>query len=289
MRKPRQLALNISVKPHLRDHRFEEAAVLPAVEIMRLLADAVIKDRPQAPLEQITNARFDRFLTLPAGSQCVEAVAALTPGEDDTMHVALTTRLSSPKTTIKRTLRHAELQFSSGIAAAPLPVDVVSSLEGVSTEIDAARVYRDLIAFGPAFQNLRGRLHLSRDGVLARVAGNPRKGAASDEGIHATAPLGTVFPLDAALQAACVWGQCFAGVVAFPVGIEKRILPAPTDPGEVYLARVIPQMTDQQNLYFDIWIYDQTGRLREVALGVHMQDVSRGRLRPPSWITARAK
>ena len=159
----------------------------------------------------------------------------------------------------------------------------------MATEIEAARVYRDLIAFGPAFQNLRGRLHLSRDGVLARVAGSPRKGTVSDAGIHTASPLGVVFPMDAALQAACVWGQCFAGVVAFPVAIEQRILPAPTNPGEVYLARVKPQMTDSQTLCFDIWIYDQTGRLREVALGVHMQDVSRGRLRPPFWITARAK
>ena len=286
MRKTRQLALAISVKPHLRDHRFEEKAVLPAVEIMRLLADAVANSYPEAQVNQITRARFSRFLMLPTESRPIEAAAVISTGKHNDIHASLVTQLSSRKTTIKRTLRHAELCFSSDIAAAPLPLDVASSLEGPCADIDACRVYPDLISFGPAFQNLRNRLYLSQDGVLARVAGSSREGVAPASGTSVDSPLGAVFPLDAALQAACVWGQRFAEVVAFPVGIEKRILWEPTVSGETYLARVVPHLTEPQVLYFDIWIYDEAARLREAALGVQMQDVSRGRLRPPAWIVA---
>jgi hypothetical protein len=37
-------------------------------------------------------------------------------------------------------------------------------------------------------------------------------------------------------------------------------------------------------LVFDIWIYDGSGNLFEGAYGVHMRDVSAGRMKPPQWI-----
>jgi phosphopantetheinyl transferase len=39
-----------------------------------------------------------------------------------------------------------------------------------------------------------------------------------------------------------------------------------------------------KELLFDIWIYDQDGVFYEAALGVLMEDVSGGRMRPPQWI-----
>jgi len=280
----RRLILDIPLPPYLQDHRFEGTAVLPAVEIMGLLADAAAREYPGVAVNHVRNARFHRFLKIPTQARRMAAVAAITPLKDGSLHTILETRLSSQKTTIRRTLRHAELFFGNDMGVAAPLFDAASSLEGACVELATARVYPDLVRFGPAFQNLRGRLDLSRGGVLARVAGSPREATAAGAG---TAPaLGAVFPLDAALQAACVWGQVFQGVVAFPTGIEKRAVMVPTVPGETYLARVLPQRADAAGLYFNIWIYDQAGRPREAALGVHMQDISRGSLRPPPWIAA---
>lgn len=284
MNATRRLVLDIPLAPYLQDHRFEGTAVLPAVEIMGLLAEAAARKYPGAPITRTRKARFHRFLKVPPQARRMAAVAAITPHRDGGLHAVLETRLSPPKTTIRRTLRHAELCFGGDTGAPPPPFDAASSLAGERVELAADRVYPDLVGFGPAFQNLRGRLELCRGGVLARVTGSPRKAGAAGAG---TAPaLGAVFPLDAALQAACIWGQRFRRVVAFPAGIEKRTVLVPTVPGETYLARVLPQRADTDGLYFDIWIYDRAGRPREAALGVHMQDLSRGRLRPPPWIAA---
>ena len=96
--------------------------------------------------------------------------------------------------------------------------------------------------------------------------------------------MGSPFPLDAAFHAACVWGQRYAQIVAFPIGIEKRLVFKPTQPGTTYLSRIIPVRKNPDLLTFDIWIYDQDGHLYEGAWGVQMRDVSAGRLKPPRWI-----
>ena len=76
-------------------------------------------------------------------------------------------------------------------------------------------------------------------------------------------------------------------MVAFPVGIEKRIIIKPTRPGGAYISAAIPVQSDSGKLVFDICIYDDDKTLYEMALGVHMRDVSAGRLKPPSWIIER--
>jgi hypothetical protein len=42
--------------------------------------------------------------------------------------------------------------------------------------------------------------------------------------------------------------------------------------------------SDSDKLVFDICIYDDDNTLYEIAMGVHMRDVSAGRLKPPPWI-----
>ena len=90
--------------------------------------------------------------------------------------------------------------------------------------------------------------------------------------------------LDAAFHAACVWGQRFSGVVAFPVGVETRVVINPTQPGGTYISTATPVRADSDILIFDICIYGEDHTLYEIALGVHMRDVSAGRMKPPSWI-----
>jgi len=73
-------------------------------------------------------------------------------------------------------------------------------------------------------------------------------------------------------------------VVAFPVGVEKRIIVNPTQPGETYIITAVPVRRELDRLIFDICIYTENYATHEKVLGVHMRDVSAGRMRPPSWI-----
>ncbi len=57
---------------------------------------------------------------------------------------------------------------------------------------------------------------------------------------EAVGPLGSPFPFDAALHVACAWGQRYRGIVAFPVGFDRREIAVPTRAGETYRCRVVP-------------------------------------------------
>ena len=96
----------------------------------------------------------------------------------------------------------------------------------------STNVYRELVIFGEAYQNIVGDLSVSPEGVHAIISGGDYE---ADEDF-----LGSPFPLDAALHAACVWVQRFAGIVCFPVGFEKRIIHQKTKKGENYSGCVVP-------------------------------------------------
>ena len=148
---------------------------------------------------------------------------------------------------------------------------------GPGFSIAAGRLYRELVPFGPAFQTLTGEIVLYRGEAQAEAVcprQRPEPGRL----------LGSSFVLDGAFHAACAWGQRFAGIVAFPVGIDRRRLILPTRRGERYRVRAVPTRITGQMLVFAIEIADETGRLRERVEGVRMRDVSAGRWKPPQWI-----
>ena len=158
---------------------------------------------------------------------------------------------------------------------AELPLDLAASLQGTCIQISPDRIYDELVPFGRAYRNLCDKLIISPDGALAAI----RSPEIEPEG-----PLGSPFPLDAAFHAACVWAQRYSGVVAFPVGLDHRVVVSPACPGQRYFSRLVLIHTAADVLIFDIWIYDSGGRLCELAAGVRMRDVSGGRLQPPEWI-----
>jgi phosphopantetheinyl transferase len=86
------------------------------------------------------------------------------------------------------------------------------------------------------------------------------------------------------LHAACAWGQCYRGIVGFPVGFRIRRIFKQTCPGATYIAKIIPKKGYSKALLFDIWIYGQDGVFYETALDVLMEDVSGGRIKPPQWV-----
>lgn len=275
-----RLPVQIQVHPYLLDHRFEGKVVLPAVETMQLLANTVKSFRPLTDITGISAAHFNKFLYIEAGITQVAAFCDMTVFENGDLGATLVTKGRSSKSTITRAKEHGGLRFSGRAPVVPKPpLDPAAALNGVCFEIPAEKIYRDLVPFGKAYHNIHGRLRISEDGAAART-----HAVCVNDAATIFSDMGSPFPLDAAFHAACVWGQRYAQVVAFPIGIEKRVIFEPTQPGTTYLSRIIPVRRNPDLLIFDIWIYDEDGRLYEGAWGVQMRDVSAGRLKPPRWI-----
>lgn len=266
----------LSVKPYWHDHFFEGQAVFPAVEALIKLAAAVRSLYPRAVLHHMTGAQFPKRLTLePAGNQ--QPVQIEIETSEAGISAALLTSIKIKNNTISRTLEHARVTFiqDDPLPGQTLPFRAAGKLDGACISVPAVSVYRELIPFGVSYQNMVGDLSVSENGALADISG----GGEMDE-----SPLGSPFVLDAAMHAACVWGQRFADIVSFPVGLDRRIIHKATRTGMSYVARIKPVRASGGTLIFDAWIFDQDGILCESIQGLQMRDVSQGRMRPPRWI-----
>ena len=277
-----RIPVKIEIHPYLMDHHFEGDMVLPAVEAIQVLAASVKKFRVDAHFSQMTRARFEKFLYIQPGIKQVKAYNDIELLGNGDVSATLLTKTRSKKTAITRIKEHARICFSQkSDTDQESPFNPPQPLEGRRFSIPAHRIYRDLVPFGPAYQNLKEILHFSENGIIVKIF-------APEHNCKQTSPksLGSPCPLDAAFHAACVWGQRFEKVVAFPVGFEKRQIFNPTKPGETYISHIIPMQTKAGVLIFDIWISDSHGHLFETAFGVQMKDASGGRLKPPRWIIA---
>ena len=85
--------------------------------------------------------------------------------------------------------------------------------------------------------------------------------------------MGSPFPLDGALHAACVHGRQFVDFILFPVGFEQRIIHVPTRPGGSYITKVVLVCKDANELIFDLAIFDLEERLFETVTGIRMRRV----------------
>jgi phosphopantetheinyl transferase len=275
------IPIQLSTPAYLMDHNFQGLPVLPAVEAMEALARTARDARPDVAVHCITGMRFDKFLYLDPARSRVDAVAELqSSGGDDGLQACLVTRTRAPKAAITRTKIHARLCFNQSMVGPDgWPMDVAAAPEGVCISVSPERLYKELVPFGPAFRNIVAPVWISADGALAciRTPDFPRQTC-----------LGSPFALDAAMHAACVWGQHYQGFVAFPVAIERRTIRRLTLPGEIYFGRVRPSRVLDDELMVDIELRDTEGRLCESVAGVHMRDVSGGRLQPPRWIIRKA-
>ncbi len=269
----------IEVSPYLRDHHFEGQVMLPAVEALITLANVVNLNFPQMSINCLLKARFPRFLFIELETRRLPVIVELGNAGNDNISAALLTSIKSKKSEIRRALEHARVEFGTDdCAPGPAPFRVVEKLEGKCISVPAATIYRELVPFGTAYQNLIGDLTVSSEGALAYLSGGNYE---ADENL-----LGSPFPLDAVMHAACVWGQRFSGIVPFPTGFAKRFMYQKTRKGGSYLGRVVPVNIDQKSLTFDAWIYDLSGVIYEAISGIKMQDITQGRLHPPQWIQA---
>lgn len=259
------------------DHRFQDRAVLPAVEAMQLLANECQRYRPAMNVHRIGRARFDKFLALPPDGGPVDAYCDLVHLPDGGLRTALLTRVQARSARISRVVTHARVDFlpddgtpapRKGNPSAPLAEDCF--------KVDPPLIYSQLVPFGPAYRNIVQPLMLNRRGARAVIQ--------APDHLPSVGSLGSPYVLDAAFHAACVWGQRFAGVVAFPVALAERRILAPTRPGGEYIGRIRPLGQEEGMLRFDLDITDPHGQWYEWVRGVDMRDVSGGRLKPPGWI-----
>jgi hypothetical protein len=281
-----RLPVAIPVHAYLLDHHVEGRAVLPAVKAMQVVGEAAKRFRPDIGISVMTHARFDKFLHIPSGTDQITAFVDIDTYDNGDSGARLLTKNRFKESSITRIKEHASVYYpldQSGLLdPSPDPVSgLFSALKGTCVEISPDRIYRELVPFGPAFHSIQGDFLISEQGATARI-GTPA--AYVSQSISEI--LGSPFPLDAAYHGACVWGQRYARMVAFPVGFEKRTIWRHTLPGVAYFCRILPVKTDSNQLVFDLWIADENGVLFESTRGVCMKDVSAGRMKPPRWITA---
>jgi hypothetical protein len=184
---------------------------------------------------------------------------------------------------IARTLTHARMIFGS-VAEESKTADRMAAAACSQAAIkppSPENIYAELVPFGPSYRNIRAITGFDGRGIRAQIAAPalPPDGGC----LH----LGSPFVLDAAFHAACVWAQCHAGIVAFPVGVGRRKILRPCKAGGRYGAVVSVREKDPALLVFDITI-EANGVIYEIVESVQMRDVSGGRLKPPSWIVAGA-
>ncbi|MFH1152693.1 MAG: polyketide synthase dehydratase domain-containing protein [Pseudomonadota bacterium] len=278
-----RVPLTIAVYPHFMDHCFDGRAVFPAVETLKVLA-ASVRDTVRIPgLEDNPvqlDAHFDKFLVVEPGVSTIPGFSDIRILHDSQVTATLVTRMPVKNKAMTRVKEHGTVGFSCQVHPVPAPpFRDVHDLYGPVTRIPADRLYRELVPFGPAFHSIQGDLKVSYAGAAARLkarSDNPRDPLRN--------LLGSGFPLDGAFHAGCVWCQRFAGIVAFPVGFDKRVIHERTREHREYEARIVPTVQGAGTFGFDIWIVDSKGVLCETIQGVMMRDVSGGRIRPPDWI-----
>lgn len=268
----RVFPVTLSDLPDVADHAIAGKATVPAVEILDLLVKTATARSQRAnaactPLT-MTDASFPRFLPAAEIPRCAFEVAL----EDGTAgtQATLTSRISLAGG-IHRTRTHAVVTIGGRVPETPPPPALTYDFE-----LPADRAYTDLIPFGPRFRNLRGWVRLGRDGATG-VVRSPEP-ARSNPSL-----VGCPYLLDSAMHLACLWGQRYAGYVAYPTGFAARAIALPTARGE-RRCFVVPRSVEPRHLSCDLWLTDETGRVRDAVVGLAMSTMANG-ASPPRWVT----
>lgn len=265
-----RIPLTISIQPWYQDHCLGGKAVFPAVETMLLLASQVTGLYPDVDIRDMEDVRFAKFLEIPSATTTVPVLIECAVNADGRVHARLLSRVRFK--TMSRIIEHGEIFFSSvGIDDQPVPNIDPAPLSGLVTEVNVEQLYREMVPFGPNYQTLQETLYLSEHGAWGRLKAPQLPSWNSVQEM-----IGSPFPLDGALHAACVLGQQMVDFVPFPVGFDRRIIIRPTQPGSCYITRVIPVSRTNDELTFDLGIFDNGGQVYEMVTGVRMRDVSKG-------------
>jgi hypothetical protein len=255
--------IEITVNPWFRDHRFAGKIILPGVEILLILAREVKKIRPQYNVAAMLDAGFAKFFEIGLNDKKLNAIVDLVEHDDNKITARLFSRVRKKK--ISRLMEHGRVTFKQA-AGSFLPFGRLTQAKPLFT-VSAEKIYRELVPFGPACQNIIADLKLTAEGAWGRVQ-------APDFSDPEQANLcGSPFPFDAAMHAACVWGQYFADFIPFPVGFAERIINNPTRAGKLYEIKIISTESKPDGQLFDLWISDSHGKLFESVKGLQMNNI----------------
>ena len=257
----------ITVQPWFKDHRFNGKIVLPAVETLLLLAAEVHKKYPEIDVRVMEDARFLRFLEIPPQSTSIEALVDCSRTDNGSIQARLLSRVRFKA--MARILEHGEVVFPASRPDAPSAEIPPEPVERPVTEISADRIYRDLVPFGPAYHTLQKTLFLSAQGASGTLQAPDQP----ETGIMEY--LGSPFPLDGALHAACVHGQQYVDFIPFPVGFKRRVISMPTRPGKNYQTTVLSTARAEDELVYDLGIFDKNGKVYETVTGIRMRNVGK--------------
>jgi hypothetical protein len=255
----------------LGDHAISGKAIVPAVELLDFLLH-VLRQQGVDVATPLTmrDVVFPRFLAADEIPRCTFAVT-LTAAEGNAVRAVFESRIALPNG-IERKRTHAEVTIGGEVASPPLPGETAADFE-----VSAEQVYRELVRFGPHFCNLRGTLRLARTGGWGTVE--------SPAPPHANpSAAGCPYLLDSAMHLACVWGQRYAGIVAYPTGFASRKAPSPIASGRRRCA-VVPRTVEPRRLTFDLWLSDDEGQVCDAIAGLVMVPLATG-APPPAWIVA---
>jgi len=262
-----RLPLTIPVKPWFRDHCFAGKIVLPAVETMLLLAAKVHELHPEVDIRVMENVRFTKFLEIPPATATVTGLIECEVVSDGRLQVTLLSR--TVYKAMSRIKEHGTVVFSpAGRHSQPASSIDLTPPKEPETEIKVDYLYSELVPFGPYYQTLQDTLYLSGKNAWGRL----KAPELAIDPVEKT--IGSPFPLDGALHAACVLGQQTVSFVPFPVGFDRRLITRPTQPGCSYQTRVQQIMQTDSELVFDLVIAGDDGLVYETVTGVRMRDVS---------------
>ncbi len=265
-----RLDIRIPVRPWFCDHHFNGKTIFPAVETMLLLAGCAKELAPEIEPRNMFQAQFPKFLEIPPGAEELPVLVEYEQAGDE-ICVKLLSRTQFKK--MSRIKEHGTIHFSSSFQE-PEPVRVEKKEKKEKKEMDltveANRIYKELVPFGPAYSSIKGELLLSKNASLATVQALETEQQPMEES------LGSPFPLDGAMHAACVLGQRIVDYVPFPVAFAHRFVHTPTRAGATYIVHVILTAQEKGELVFDISLYDSKGTACETVIGLRMRDVSGG-------------
>ncbi len=264
--------VQIPVQPWFKDHRFNGKTIFPAVESMLLLAGVAREIRPNFPVTIMSQGSFSKFLPIPENAKTISVLVEITENKD-VLCLKLLSKITLKK--MNRIKEHAEIYFlaKSQQDLQPASQDIPKE---TSVSIDTKRIYEELVPFGPSYQSLTGTLKITES-----TAFGPLKSPEMAHQHNMETEIGSPFPLDGAMHAACVLGQCITDFVPFPVGFTERHIHKPTQAGETYHTAVHAQSVSQNELLFNVSLFDRSGTTYETITGLQMRDISRGAIKPP--------
>ncbi len=265
----KRIPCTLAVQPWFQDHSVGGKIVLPAVETMLLLAAECLMVHPEIDVRVMEDVRFGKFFEIPGNAATVPILVECTAGTDGRVQAKLLSHRQLGA--MARIKEHGEIFFPAAAGNMGLPANIdPAPLSGTLKTVGSAQVYRDLVPFGRCYQTLQETLYLSDCQAWGKLQAPELPFIDPVQNV-----IGSPFPLDGAMHAACVLGQQFVGFPPFPVGFERRTIIRPTQPGGRYLTRVSMTALTGDELVFDLQIFNNDGQLYETVTGIRMRDVSK--------------